>query len=387
MRKTFKYRIYPTGKQTRLLESQLEECRWLYNHWLAQKRDSYEATGKSPGLYDQQKELSALKVDRPALAQVHSQVLQNVAVRLDLALQAFFRRVKAGEKPGYPRFKGYGRYDSITFPQAPVGCSIGKDGKLLVSKVGHIKLVQHRPLPQDCILKTATLTRSSTGKWYVCFVVETDPVRLPKLDNSLGIDVGIKTFATFSHGQAIENPRFFRKEEKELAKAGRKLSKTTPPDKGQPASKERRKARKVVARVHERIRFKRTNFSHQHSRQVVNAFGYIFVEDLNVNRMVHNHCLAKSISDAAWTNFFTMIAAKAGEAGRKFVKVNPAYTSQDCSRCGHRQKMPLAERVFDCPDCELNIDRDLNASRNILRIGLDSLRNQSVDAPAFTPGE
>lgn len=371
-----------------MLEKQLEECRWLYNETLAMRKNAWEQEGRHVSYYDTKKCIPILKEQRLTLKEVHSQVLQNVTERVELAFQAFFRRVKAGEKPGYPRFKGYGRYDSMTFTQISTGgCSIGPDGKLVVSKVGHIKLVLHRPLPQACTLKTATLTRASTGKWYVCLVVETEPVRLPKLETSVGIDVGLKTFATLSDGQEIENPRFFRKEEKALAKVQRKLSKTTKPEKGQPASKERKKARKVVARVHERIGFERTNFSHQHSRKVVNQFGHIFVEDLNVNRMVHNHCLAKSISDAAWTNFFGMIAAKAEEAGRLFVKVNPAYTSQDCSRCGHRQKMPLSQRVFNCPDCLLHIDRDLNASLNILRVGLDSLGNQSVEAPAFTRGE
>jgi putative transposase len=379
MRKTFKYRIWPTKRQTTLLAQQLEDCRWLYNHWLNERKTSYEQTAKAPRLYDQQAELPALKLTRPGLNNVHSQVLQNVGVRLDLAMQAFFRRLKSGEKPGYPRFKGYGRYDSLTFPQAPSGCKLEGDS-LIVSKVGHIKVKLHRPLKGTP--KTVTLTRSSTGKWYVCFSCEgVEPNVLPPNPSQVGIDVGLKTFASMSDGQEIETPHFFRKEEKTLAKAQRKLSKA---EKGTP---ERKAKRKIVARVHERIGWKRTNFSHQHSRKVINQFGLIAVEDLNVNRMLHNHCLAKSISDAAWSNFFSMLSCKAEEAGRTLIKVNPAYTSQTCSSCGHRQKMPLSERVFNCPCCLIQLDRDLNASLNILALGLQGLGVSPIDAPSFSYGE
>ncbi len=276
-------------------------------------------------------------------------------------------------------FKGFGRYDSLTFPQAPSGIKLSGDS-LVVSKVGYIKVKLHRPLKGTP--KTVTLTCSSTGKWYVCFNCEgVEPQVLPATRGQVGIDVGLKTFATFSDGAEIENSRFFREEEKALAKAQRKLSKA---EKGTP---ERKAKRKIVARVHERISWRRTNFSHQHSRKVVNQFGTIAVEDLNVNRMLHNHCLAKSISDAAWSNFFSMLSCKAEEAGRTFIKVNPAYTSQTCSSYGHRQKTPLSERIFNCPCCMLQIDRDLNASLNILAVGLHSLGESPVDAPSFSYGE
>jgi len=345
MLKTFKYRIYPTKKQIRIMNQWLEECRWRFNHFLA------EATS-----------LPALKEQRPSLANVHSQVLQNVAVRIDLAFKAFFRRVKAGEKPGYPRFRGKGRYDSFTFPQS----GFILDGNILrLSKIGNVKVVLHRPVEGQ--IKTCTIKRSSTGKWYVMFSCEWEPVPLPENSQAVGIDVGLYSFATLSTGEQIKNPKFFRQEEKALAKAQRKLSKT---ERGTP---ERKKYRKVVARIHERIAWKRQDFIHQHSRRIVNRFGIIAVEDIHVNRMVHNHCLAKSISDAAWSEFFQLLAYKAAWAGRQFVAVNPAYTSQTCSSCGHRQKMPLSERVFKCPCCGLELDRDHNAAVNILGLGLQSL--------------
>jgi putative transposase len=216
--------------------------------------------------------------------------------------------------------------------------------------------------------KTATVTRSSTGKWYVCFSCEcADPAPLPETGRQVGIDVGLKTFATFSTAQEIANPRFFRGEEKALAKAQRRLSKQ---EKGTP---ECAKRRRVVARVHERIAWRRGEFTHQHSRRIVNQFDLIAVEDLAVNRMTHNHCLAKSIHDAAWSQFADLLSYKAAWAGRRCVAVNPAYTSQDCSQCGHRQTLSLTDRTYTCPCCGIVLDRDLNASLNILRLGQQSL--------------
>ena len=373
----FQYRIFPTNKQAKLLNDTLHECRWLYNHLLEQRKEAYEQTGKGLTLYGQQSTFSMLKQERPSLDRVHSQVLQNVAVRVDLAFKAFFRRVRehAGE-PGFPRFKGSGRYDSFTFPQS--GFSITHDERVVISKVGALKMVYHRPLRGK--IKTCTIHRSSTGKWYVSFSVECEPERLSERPEQVGIDVGLKTFATLSTGEEIENPRFFRKEEKALAKVQRKHSKLA---KGTP---QRRKHRKVVARVHERIGFRRENFTHQQSRQIVNSYGVICVEDLQVNRMTHNHCLAKSIVDASWSAFFSQLHSKAEEAGRTYIAVNPAYTSQTCSRCGHRQKMPLSERIFACPCCHAHLDRDLNAALNICALGLQGL-GLSVEAPAFAHGE
>ena len=374
----FQYRLFPTKKQVHKLNETLNECRWLYNHFLEQRKTTYEQEGQSLSCYNQIDTLGLLKQERPILKQVYSQVLQNVAVRVDLAFKAFFRRCKAGEKPGYPRFRGRDRYDSFTFPQSgfsivSVPRTASHDDRLTLSKIGSVKMVSHRPLKGK--VKTCTIRRSSTGKWYVSFSVECEPLRLPETPTQVGIDVGLKTFATLSNEEEIGNPRFFRKEEKALARVQRKHSKLA---KGTP---QRRKHRKVVARVHERIALRRDNFTHQESRQIIDRFGVICVEDLPVNRMTHNHCLAKSIADASWSAFFGQLSNKAEEAGRQFVKVNPASTSQTCSQCGHRQKMPLDIRIFACPCCHVQLDRDLNASLNILRLGLQSL-GLSIEAPA-----
>ncbi len=375
MRKMFQYRIFPNKKQIKALEATLEECRWLYNHLLEKRRDAWEQESKSLSLYGQQETFPMLKEERPSLKSVHSQVLQNVAVRIDLAMKAFFRRCKAGEKPGYPRFRGKGRYDSFCFPQT--GFSITHDNRVCLSKIGSIKMKYHRPLQGK--MKTLTLHKSSTGKWYASFSCDVEPERLSENPTSVGIDVGLKTFATLSDGVEIDNPRFFRKEEKSLAKVQSKHAKLA---KGTP---ERHNHRKAMARVHERIAWRRENFTHQQSRKIVNTYGRIAVEDLTVNRMLHNHCLAKSIADASWSAFFAQLSSKAEEAGRVFVKVNPAYTSQTCSQCGHRQKMPLSERIFDCPCCFVHLDRDLNAARNILGLGLQAC--VIPEAPSLSRGE
>jgi putative transposase len=229
------------------------------------------------------------------------------------------------------------------------------------------------------------IRRSSTGKWYATFSCEWEPTALPPSPEQVGIDVGLETFATLSTGEEIANPRFFRSEEKALAKAQRLLSKQ---EQGTP---QRAKRRKVVARVHERTNWRRADFAHQNSRHIVNRFGLIAVEDLEVNRMLHNHCLAKSISDAAWAGFRQLLAMKAEWAARKFVPINPSYTSQTCSACGRRlppdKRLGLSDRIFDCPCCQLHIDRDLNASLNILALGLQRMGNQSLEAPLFTARE
>jgi len=223
---------------------------------------------------------------------------------------------------------------------------------------------------------TVTTRRCPTGKWFASFIVECIPPPVPLRDGPVaGIDIGLESFATLSNGERIENPRFFREEGKDLAKAQRRLSKLRE-RKGSP---EWHKSLKVIRRIHERITNKRTDFIHQTSRRIINRFGIIAFEDLDVKGMVHNHRLAKSIQDASWSMFVRATASKAECAGSKVVLVNPKYTTQICSRCGLLVPKTLSERVHRC-GCGLSIDRDLNASINILRLGLQSLGIQSVEA-------
>jgi putative transposase len=367
-RQTFRYRLYPTPAQETALEQTLEDCRWLYNRLLEERKLAWDETETSVTLYQQHARIPLLKSERPGLAQMHSQVLQNVAVRIDLAFKAFFRRVKAGETPGHPRFRGRGWYHSFCYPQAgrKGGYWLSADGQHVhLSKVGEVALEVHRPLAGS--VKTCCVRRSATGKWFVTVSCAVEDRPLPASTESVGLDVGLASFATLSTGEQIANPRFFRTEEKALAKVQRRLAKRT---KGTPSW---RRAKRAVAHVHERIANRRKDFAHRHSRRIVNRCGVVAVEDLSVNQLVHNHCLAKSISDAAWATFTTYLTYQAVSAGRRVVKVNPAYTSQDCSRCHHRQKLTLADRVYRCPCCGLEMDRDHNAALNIVALGLQSL--------------
>ena len=354
------------------MQNILDECRWLYNNFLEQRKTAWQERQENISLYAQHAQLKQLKASRQSLKNVHSQVLQNVAVRLDLAFQAFFRRIKlrshavetatksVKKEVGYPRFKSYDRYDSFCYPQS--GYAL-QGGVLSLSKIGQVRVKLHRPTIGE--IKTVCVQKKA-GFWYVCFTVECDGETLPASNDVVGIDVGLNDFAFLSTEEAIANPRFYRRDEKDMRRVQRRVSRA---GKGSPS---RRKARKALAKVHGRIANRRRDFAHQESRKIVDRFGIICVEDIHVNRMVHNHCLAKSIMDVAWSMFFEYLAYKVEETGRRLVKVNPAYTTQDCNQCGHRQKMPLSERMYSCPCCGLSMSRDLNASLNILRLGTQS---------------
>jgi len=350
----------------------LEESRWLYNHFLEQRKKSWEEKKESLNYYAQAVSIPILKKDRPTLSNIYSQVLQNVAVRVDLAFKAFFRRVKAKNgKAGYPRFKSKHRYDSFTYPQT--GFKITNNG-LKLSKIGTIKIKLHQPIKGK--IKTCTIRKTSTGKWYVCFSCECEPKPLPKSEKATGIDVGLENFATLSNGEKIENPHFFKTDQKALAKAQRKLSKQ------KKSTPERKKARKVVTHIHERIANKRHNFIHQTTRKIVNHFGIICIEKLNIKGMQNGNfrSINRGIADVAWGQFARVLASKAEEAGRKFVAVDPRNTSQRCSQCGVIVKKDLSTRWHDCPICGCHLHRDVNASLNILALGLQGLGIQSLEA-------
>ncbi|PDW01980.1 RNA-guided endonuclease InsQ/TnpB family protein [Candidatus Viridilinea mediisalina] len=367
MRKTFTYRIYLTNGQRRILEQQLEECRWVYNETLAERKRAYEERGESLRLYDTQAMLPVWKIDRPSLKLVHSQVLQNAQVRVDLTFQAFFRRVQAGETPGYPRFKSFGRYDSITYPQ--YGNGVRLDGeRLILSKVGAVHVVLHRPV--EGTPKTVTIQRSRTGKWYACFSCVVEPKALHPSDQMVGIDVGLESFLTTSHGGKIPNPRFYRRDEADLKRVQQRLSEA----KEQQNWTEYRRRKKALAHIHERIANRRTDFAHKLSRVVVNTYQIIALEKLAPLEMGRSRGMRKSILDAAWTQFISMVGVKAEEAGRTLVLVDPRNTSKMCSSCGKLVQKTLSDRTHTCPSCGLVMGRDHNAALNILHRGLQTLR-------------
>jgi len=372
-RSCLKIRLYPDRAQERELEQTLETCRLVYNSLVNDRKFQYDTANVSVGRYTQQAYLPKWKQSHPELKAVYSQVLQDVVHRVDLAFKAFFDRVKNGDTPGFPRLKGEGQYDSITFTQSD-SFKVGDTNVIAVRystirlpKIGQVKAKLHRKPWGE--LKTCTVRRIN-GKWFACLCQEIEAEHLPPSEEAIGIDVGLKTFAALSNGEFLENPRFFRKEEKALAKAQRKLSKH------KRGSHERRKARKVVSRIHERIRNRRHHFCHQNARRIVNRFGVIAVEKLSIKNMLRNHCLAKSIADASWSQFRSILTSKAESAGREIFAVNPAYTSQDCSGCGYRPdgqegrtKKKLSDRWHLCPLCGLSVDRDTNAAVNILALG------------------
>lgn len=370
-----KIRLLPTKAQETVLNTTLETCRILYNRLLAERKDAWEQSKSSLSCFEQQKHIKAWAQGHEYLPRVHSQVLQNVAVRVDLAFKAFFRRCKAGETAGYPRFRGFGRCDSYTHPQSGFALL---DNAVRLSKIGTLKAIAHRTVEGK--IKTCTVRRQN-GKWFAYFAIEVAEQPLPESSETVGIDVGLSHFATLSSGEQIPNPRFYRQDEKALAKAQRRMSKF---EKG---SKERRRARKVVARIHERIRNRRHNFTHQTARRIVKRYSVIAVEKLSPKKMIKNHCLAKSIGDAAWSQFRTVLSNKAENAGRKLIAVNPAYTSQTCYQCGHVAKKKLSQRWHFCPMCSASLDRDHNAALNILSLGLQRLGIQSIEAPPFMAGE
>jgi putative transposase len=368
-KRTFKFRLKPTKSERNKLSQTLELCRWVYNETLAARKNAWEQDRKSISLYETAALLPTWKREHPELKDVHSQVLQNVQARVDLAFKAFFRRMKAGEKPGYPRFRGYGWYDSFTFPQS--GFEL-RDSSLLLSKIGAIKLLLHRPI--EGRIKTLTIQRDAVDNWYACFVCEVEADPLPFSTLAIGIDMGLACFAKLSNGADIDNPHFFRRDEKELAKAQRKLSKA---EKGTP---ERAKSRKVIQHIHQRITNRRRDFAHKKSRELVNTFGFMAFEDLRIKNMLQNHRLAKSISDAAWRQLIRYTTYKAENAGRVVVLVEPRNTSKQCSCCGTMVEKSLSVRVHFCPICGFIMDRDQNAAINILRLGLESL-GYALEAP------
>jgi putative transposase len=353
MLKTFKYHLYLTKQQQRLLDQQLEECRWLYIYLRAQWRDPWEQQQESLQYHDHAASLPALQVERPSLSGAPSQVLHTVAVRIDRGFQAFVQRTKESERePGYPRFRGRGQDDSITFPQVPVGRHVEVDAKRLrianvadakvgcakvgCAKVGCAKVLIHRPV--EGIIKTATIRHIRTRKWhmtYSCDCATQEPLSPTGLQ--VGADVGLTVFAALSTEEVISNAHFFRAEEQALAKARRHLS---PEEQNTPA---RLKQRCVVARVPERVRWRRSDSAQQHSRCIVNRFDLtdlIAGEDLAVEGMTHNHTLAKSIDDAAWSQFASLLAYKGAWADPKVVAVTPHTRVRIAQAVGSGKRSP-----------------------------------------------
>jgi putative transposase len=380
VRKTYRYRLNPTPAQAHVLDIVLWRCRMLYNVALEQRKTWWErGQGQSATYYQQKAELPDLKWECSGFAEVHAHVLQDVILRVERTYQAFFRRLKTGEKPGYPRFQGQGRYHSFTFPEYGNGAVLG-GGLLSLSKIGRIRTRVHRPLQGTP--KTVTISREADG-WYVCFSCAEVPLQpLTPTGQETGIDVGLKMFLITADGAVVENPRHYRKAEQALRRAQRRVSRR------KKGSHRRRKAVALLKRKHQQIQRQRRDFHHKTALSLVRQYDVIYLEDLRVANMVRNRYLAKSISDAGWAAFRTILEAKAAWAVRQVIVVPPAFTTQDCSGalpdgspCLERIQKSLSVRTHVCPRCGLVLDRDENAALNILALGREqSAVGQTVQA-------
>jgi len=367
----FRYRLYPSNAQTKALDEQLELCRNAYNQLLDHCKQQYKEKGKTPSQFDLNNLFTPLKQVRPEFSRIHSQVLQNISKRIKDGYTNFFARRRAGLKAGLPRFKKYGRYKSVTYPQS--GFRV-EGNRLILSKIGNIRIRQHRELPEK--IKTLMVKRLPSGRWYACFscIVDAQPREKPFED--VGIDVGLHSYAVLSDGTRIENPRLYRESEKRLAHLQRGLFRK------ERGSRNWVRTKIKVARLHEKIGNRRTDFLHKESRKITDTYGTVYFEDLKIGNMVRNRCLAKSISDAGWGRFIGMIAYKEEESGGRLIKVNPGGTTQKCSRCGERVSKTLSDRIHECPSCGLIMDRDLNAALNILARGREIRRGPPESRPA-----
>jgi putative transposase len=400
MRKTFKYRIYPTKETERKLFWTLTRCRELYNAALSERKDAYKYAGKRVNYYDQQNDLPEIKAKiREEYQDIAAHVLQDVLRRLDKAFQNFFRRLLNGENPGYPRFQGRNRYDSFTYPDG-AGWKLTREeqgkklkGMLHLTKIGESKIILHRPIIDK--IKTVTIKRE-VDEWYVTFSCEVEePEKLPTSHEDVGIDLGVTHLATLSNGEMIEHPRYYRKAQKVLEQRHQALSRK------KRGSHRRDKARKAVAKAHRKIARQRKDFQQKAAKKLVERYQVLVFEDIQTGNLTRKPKpkqdengtylpngasakggLNKSILDAGWSQFVQVCTYKAAWAGRTLIKVDPKFTSQVCSGCGQARRKDLSERWHSC-DCGTELDRDVNAAINILERGRRQQGAISVEAPCL----
>ena len=358
--KTYKYRLYLNKPQTDAIDKIINSHRLLYNEALAQRKDAWEQEQTSLKYIDQSKWLTQHRKENETYQNLNFSSCQRTLKRLDKAFQAFFRRVKAGETPGYPRFKGYNCFDSVEFTYND-GIRL-RGNRLYIQHIGEVKVKLHRSI--EGTIKTAIAKRQA-GRYYVCFSVKVEREPQEPTGAVVGLDMGITNLVTTSDGVFYEPPKYLHQAEAKLRCLQRKVSRR------KKGSNRRRKAVQELQRAHEHIQNQRQDTAHKIARELVNNHDLIAVENLNTQGLMKNHHLAKSIADAAWNAFATTLTSKAEEADRQVVKVDPKYTSQTCSRCNEIVRKDLSVRVHECPHCGLILDRDINAAKNILARALD----------------
>jgi putative transposase len=364
MRKTFKYRLFTTTLQSEMLDVQLGEACRLYNAALQERRDAWKQR-VSINYYTQANQLKEIRAAGD-LVLANFSCCQDILRRVNKTYEAFFRRVKRGEKAGYPRYKSCRRFDSITFPSYGDGTKLN-DNMLRVQGVGQVEVKLHRPVSGK--IKTVTVKREC-GKWYACFSVECEAKPLPVSTKEIGIDVGLTAFATLSNSKSVPNPRWYQQAEAKLRRAQRKVARR------KKGSHRRRKAVQLLQKIHQRIKNQRSEFQHKFTFWLVQNFGVIAVEDLNVKGLAGG-MLAKSVHDVSWAAFFSKLTYKAENAGRALKAVNPRGTSQTCM-CGAKVWKELSDREHVCTACGLIAPRDVVSAQVILQRARMSPSNRNV---------
>ena len=359
IRLSYKYRLKPSTEQVAALEKQLRLCRWAYNALLEHSLNERKAGRGTPTHKALTYLLPAMKARTQELNTVFSQVLQNVAKRVRSGFESYWNRKRAGLKAHLPRFRGEERYDSLTYPQ--FGFRL-KDSVLCLSKIGDVRIIQHRPVEGK--VKTLTVTRSRTGKWFAVFSCEVEEKGIHGRLPAVGVDFGLNSLVALSDGSSVEAPRSYRGLEAKSRRAHQNLSRK------RKGSRNREKARVRLARVEERIANKRRDFAYKTARSIVDRYNKVYLEDLRVDNMMRNRKLSKSIGDAGWGMLRSALTYMAQRSLGVIALVHPMNTSQLCSGCGELVPKPLSERTHRCPFCGLVLDRDINAARNMLRKGI-----------------